>query len=99
MPEITKFVAFYKRYEFEIIRDYGRLFEITNDYAKIVSQLRLQRSEVRILPGTPNRETTHRVVSLFGWFVQKDSEPREKNAAVSAFLAAGGEQPAKLRAV
>ena len=40
LPEITKFVAYYKKYEFGIIRDYGRLFEITNDYAKIIIQLR-----------------------------------------------------------
>ena len=31
LPEIAKFVAYYKRYKFLIIRDYGRLFEITND--------------------------------------------------------------------
>jgi len=31
LPEITKFVAFYNGYEFWIMRDNGRLFEITND--------------------------------------------------------------------
>ena len=31
LPEIAKFVAYYKRYKFLIIRNYGRLFEIKND--------------------------------------------------------------------
>ena len=31
LPEIAKFVAFYKMCEFDTMRDYGRLFEITND--------------------------------------------------------------------
>ena len=46
LPEIVKFVANYMRNKFRIIRDYGRLFEITNDYSKIVSQLRLYRLRV-----------------------------------------------------
>ena len=31
LPQIAKIVAYYKRYEFVIIRGYGRLFGIAND--------------------------------------------------------------------
>lgn len=31
MPEMAKFVAYYRRYKLRNIRDYGQLFEITSD--------------------------------------------------------------------
>jgi len=55
LPEIAKFVAFYKRYESLIIRGYGRLFEITNDYAKIVSQLRFLYAHRKDVSLTSNK--------------------------------------------